>query len=61
MFNYNKKIIYKINPDKNYLKDSPIRRCPDLTQAKISIKYKPKINLEKGIKKYLLFLKNEKF
>ncbi len=61
MFKYNKKIIYKINPDNNYLKDSPIRRCPDLTQAKISIKYKPKINLEKGIKKYLLFLKNEKF
>ena len=61
MLGYNKKIIFKINPDKNYLKDSPIRRCPDLTYAKSIINYKPKISLEEGIKKYLIYLKNAKF
>ena len=58
---YNKKIVFKINPDKNYLKDSPIRRCPDLTCAKNLINYRPKISLEEGIKKYLIYLKNAKF
>ena len=59
-YGYDKKILFKVSLDKNYLKDSPTRRCPDLTTAKKLIKYKTKINLEEGIKKYLEYLKNEK-
>jgi len=37
--------------DPNYIKDNPQRRCPDLSLIKKSIDYKPKINLEEGLKR----------
>jgi len=60
IFNFKPKIVYKINKDINYLKDSPTRRCPDLSNASKIIKYKAKISIYEGVKRYLEFLKNEK-
>ncbi len=56
---YNKKIHYKVNKDKDYLKDNPKRRKPDLTKAKKILKYTPKISLKEGVTRYIKFLKND--
>jgi len=45
----NMKIIYKKNIDLNYLKDSPQRRCPDITKARNLINFNPKISLHEGL------------
>ena len=50
------KIIFKKSSDKNYLKDNPLRRCPDISKAKRLINFYPKINLDKGLSNYLNFL-----
>lgn len=57
LFQYNKEIVYKIHWDKEYLIDNPNRRCPDITKARKLINYNPKIHIEEGIKRYLLYLK----
>jgi len=45
-----KKLKYKkINYPKSYPDDEPQRRCPDLSKAKLHLKYKPKIALNKGL------------
>ena len=54
------KIEFKKNNDKEYLTDSPQRRCPNINLAKKIIKFNPKINLHNGIKRYLKYLKYEK-
>ena len=53
-------IHFKKNKDKDYLVDSPQRRCPNISLAKKLIKFNPKVNLEEGIKRYLKYLKYEK-
>jgi UDP-glucuronate decarboxylase len=59
IFNFKPKIYYKINKDKDYLVNSPNRRCPNIDKAKKKIKYVPKIDLSNGIERYLKFLKEE--
>ena len=56
---YKSKIIFKKNKDKNYLTDNPDRRCPNIKKARVLLNYKPKINIEEGIKRYLFFLEND--
>ena len=50
----NKKI--KVNivdyPD-SYPADEPLRRCPDISKAKIQLDFDPQITLEKGLAKFL--------
>ena len=53
---FKNKIIFKKSSDKNYLKDNPLRRCPDISKAKRLINFNAKINLDKGLLNYLNFL-----
>ena len=57
--NNNKKIIYKINEDVDYLKDNPKRRCPDISKAKNELLYYPTMDLQEGLKKTYEFYKFE--
>lgn len=57
LFNYNGEILFKIHSDKEYLTDNPNRRCPDITKAKKILGYESKIHVEKGIERYLKYLK----
>jgi len=52
--NSNSKIIFKSLP-----KDDPTKRKPDISLAKELLNWKPKIILEKGLKLYIKFIKNE--
>tara|TARA_B100001029_G_C15034965_1_gene439517 strand:+ start:494 stop:1555 length:1062 start_codon:yes stop_codon:yes gene_type:complete len=51
------KIKFKKSSEKNYLKDNPYRRCPNIYKAKKLLNFKPKINLREGLHNYLNFLK----
>lgn len=57
--NYNGKIDYKINKDKNYLTDNPNRRAPNINKLIKDLKFKPNINLESGLIKTLYWYKSE--
>ena len=39
-------------PD-SYPADEPNRRCPDIKKAKIQIKYKPKVQIDDGLKRFI--------
>ena len=58
LYNYDKKIIYSKNKEKDYLTNNPNRRSPNLAHARKEINYNPKIKLEEGVKRYLQFLKD---
>jgi len=47
----NLKVNYQKSSDADYLTDNPQRRCPSIEKAKIKLGYKPKISLEKGLKR----------
>ena len=56
-FKYKGKIIYKKNKDKEYLTENPTRRSPVIKKAKIKLGFNPIITVEKGVDRYLKFLK----
>ena len=59
----NKKVIAKyVKHPKSYPMDEPQRRCPDIKKSKKHLGYKPKIDLETGLNKYMDWAeKNYKF
>ena len=59
-FGYTKKLVKKINKDKNYLIDNPNRRCPDLSKSKKELNFFPKIDLITGLNKALDWYKINK-
>lgn len=48
-FNYKGKLVFKINPDKEYLTDAPNRRCPLIVKAIKELGYSPSIELNDGL------------
>lgn len=54
-----KAIIETVPYPKHYPQDEPSRRCPDLTKIKTKLNYKPKINLEEGLKRVIKWYKKE--
>jgi len=48
-FGYSGKIVYKESDDKEYLTDSPNRRCPDITKARMQLGYAPSVDLDEGL------------
>lgn len=54
-FGYTGKVIMKSSEDKNYLTDSPNRRCPQLIKAKTDLGYKPEVSISEGLTKTLIW------
>jgi UDP-glucuronate decarboxylase len=52
---YEKKIVLKKSHDRDYLIDSPQRRCPNISKARKELKFYPKVKLEEGLTKLLLY------
>lgn len=57
LFDNKTEIVYKKSSDRNYLKDNPRRRCPDLTKIRKLLNYEHKINLKTGLKKIIEWYK----
>ncbi len=51
-------VINEKSKDKYYLVDNPNRRCPDIRKASQHLEFKPKISLEEGLKRSLIWYKN---
>jgi len=43
------------SPETDYLVDNPNRRCPDITKARQELQYRPRMTLEEGLKRTLLW------
>lgn len=48
-FGYTGKIIRRVSEDKEYLTDSPKRRCPNIAKARTELGYSPSIGLDEGL------------
>ncbi|MDC3171600.1 NAD-dependent epimerase/dehydratase family protein [Pelagibacteraceae bacterium] len=57
LFNYTGELEFKYNDDINYLKDNPNRRCPSIIKAKNEISFNPEISLEEGLRRSLIWYK----
>jgi dTDP-glucose 4,6-dehydratase/UDP-glucuronate decarboxylase len=59
LFGSQSQVLYKENPDKDYLTDNPSRRCPDLTKAKSLLSYYPKISLKEGLERTIRWYRGQ--
>jgi UDP-glucuronate decarboxylase len=53
--NYKGNIYLKKSKDPDYLTNNPNRRCPDISKARKKLNFNPIINIDEGIKRYLMF------
>ncbi|ELR98323.1 NAD-dependent epimerase/dehydratase family protein [Gloeocapsa sp. PCC 73106] len=57
---YQGKIVNVASPEKDYLVDNPNRRCPMITKAKQELGYEPKIDLNEGLKRTLIWYRDNR-
>lgn len=57
IFNYSGNVDYAVSEDKDYLTNNPQRRCPDISKAQNILGYKPSIDVEQGVERFLRFIK----
>jgi UDP-glucuronate decarboxylase len=55
LFGYKGKVVHKVSADKEYLVDNPNRRCPIITKARTELGYDPKVIVDEGLKRSLLW------
>jgi len=57
LLDYSGKLEFATSNDPGYLVDNPNRRCPDITKAQEQLGYEPKVDLEEGLYRNLLWYK----
>ena len=60
LFGYKGKVIHRVSPDKDYLVDNPTRRCPMIAKARTELDYNPGISLDEGLRRTLLWYKDNR-
>lgn len=55
LFGYQGKLVRQESDDKDYLVDNPNRRCPIITKAREHLGYDPKIQIEEGLRRSLIW------
>lgn len=58
LFDYTGQVIRQASSDQDYLVDNPNRRCPVIEKARSELDYQPSISLESGLKRTLLWYKD---
>jgi nucleoside-diphosphate-sugar epimerase len=58
LFGYTGGVIHKISADRNYLKDNPSRRCPNINKARTELGYSPSISLEEGLRRSFMWYRH---
>ena len=61
LFGYQGKLVLQTSKDAEYLTDNPNRRCPVIDKARKDLGYSPKIQLEDGLKRSLLWYADNKY
>jgi UDP-glucuronate decarboxylase len=57
LFDYKGQVVFVSPEEKEFLRDNPQRRCPDISKAKSQLGYDPQIDIEDGVIRFLKFLK----
>jgi UDP-glucuronate decarboxylase len=52
------KVVRRTSEDADYLRDSPARRCPDLTRARGRLGYAPVVSIEQGLRNTLTWYRH---
>lgn len=60
MLGYKGRIIFEDHKDKDYLKDNPNRRCPDISKARQVLHFDPRVKVREGVGRFLRFLDQER-
>ncbi|MGH8907175.1 MAG: NAD-dependent epimerase/dehydratase family protein [Egibacteraceae bacterium] len=55
LFGHRVKAVRGRSPEQDYLVDNPNRRCPDITKARRELGYRPRVTLEEGLRRTLLW------
>jgi len=55
LFGYKGKVVRSVSADKEYLVDNPNRRCPIITKARTELGYDPRVIVDEGLKRSLLW------
>ncbi len=58
IFSYGGELVYEVSSDVEYLTDNPNRRCPLINKARDELGYSPSINIRNGVKRALLWYKD---
>jgi dTDP-glucose 4,6-dehydratase/UDP-glucuronate decarboxylase len=57
IFEYEGRVVCRKSGDEAYLTDNPNRRCPDISRAKKELGFNPRVSLEEGLKRSLIWYK----
>ena len=55
LFGYQGQIVSRASEEAEYLVDNPVRRCPDIRKARTELAYDPKILIDEGLRRSLLW------
>jgi nucleoside-diphosphate-sugar epimerase len=55
LFDYTGNVVFGTSEEDEYLVDNPMRRCPVITKARDELGYDPKIDLDEGLRRSLLW------
>jgi nucleoside-diphosphate-sugar epimerase len=55
LFGYRGKVVRSVSSDKDYLVDNPNRRCPVIAKARTELGYDPKVIVDEGLRRSLLW------
>ena len=55
LFGHEVKVVHGRSPEADYLVDNPNRRCPDITKARTELQYRPRMTLEEGLRRTMLW------
>ena len=58
LFGYEGEIVFKVSQDQHYLTDNPNRRCPIIEKARSELDYEPKIEIDDGLERSLLWYRD---
>lgn len=58
LFGYDGKVIHEVSADTDYLVDNPNRRCPIIKKAREELGYDPKVGVEDGLRRSLIWYKD---
>jgi nucleoside-diphosphate-sugar epimerase len=55
LFGYEGKAVFQKSSDEDYLVDNPNRRCPIIAKAREELGYDPRITIDEGLKRALIW------
>jgi len=58
LFEYSGKVVRNISGDQDYLTDNPQRRCPEITKAREELDFEPKMSLNDGLRRTLIWYRS---